>query len=65
MKTKLIKQNCKSIFTGYITNEMVSSVEEMFDEFMLSRESKGLENDMDEFFNEMNFVLVCELESWD
>jgi len=65
MKTKLIKQNCKSIFNGYITNEMVSSVEEMFDKFMLSRESKGLENDMDEFFNEMSLDVECELESWD
>ena len=65
MKTKLIKQNCKSIFDGRITNEMVSSVEEMFDKFMLSRESKGLENDMDEFFNEMSLDVECELESWD
>lgn len=65
MKTKLIKQNCKSIFSGRITKEMYTSIENMFDEFMLSRESKGLENDIVEFFDEMSLDIECELESWD
>jgi hypothetical protein len=65
MKTKLIKKNCKSIFDGRVTNEMVSSIEEIFDEWMMNHESKGLENDVDEFFDEMSLDIECELESWD
>jgi hypothetical protein len=65
MKKKLIKRNCKSMFSGKITDEMVSSIEDMFDTFILDKESKGLENDLDIFFDEMYLDIECELESWD
>ena len=65
MKTKLIKQNCKEMYSGKITNGMVANVEEMFNEFMSDKESKGLENDVNIFFDEMYLDIECELESWD
>jgi hypothetical protein len=67
MKTELIKSKCKEIFDGRITGDMVSSIEEMFNEFMKGKswESKGLENDLDRFFDEMSLDIECELESWD
>ena len=67
MKTKLIKSKCKEIFDGRITENMVSSIEEMFNEFMKDKswESKGLEVDLDRFFGEMSLDIECELESWD
>jgi len=67
MKTKLIKSRCKEIFDGRITENMVSSIEEMFNEFMKDKswESKGLEVDLDRFFYEMSLEIDCELESWD
>ena len=64
MKTKLIKQNCKEMYSGKITNGMVSNVEEMFNKFMSNKESKGLENDVNIFFDEMYLDIECELESW-
>jgi hypothetical protein len=53
------------MFSGKITDEMVSSIEDMFDTFILDKESKGLENDLDIFFDEMYLDIECELESWD
>lgn len=65
MKTKLIKSKCKELFDGRITKDMVSSIEEMFNTFMEGKESKGLEIDLVDFFNEMSLDIECELESWD
>jgi len=44
---------------------MFESIESMFDEYMLNKESKGLENDVELFFDEMYIDIECELESWD
>jgi hypothetical protein len=65
MKKKIIKQNCKSIFDGRISKEMIDSVEVMFDKFMLNKESNRLENDLSVFFDEMYLNVECELESWE
>ena len=65
MKRKLIKDYCSNFFDIKISKEMFDSIEKMFDEFMLNKESKGLENDMKLFFNEMDLDIECELESWD
>jgi hypothetical protein len=66
MKNKLIKKYCKSNFDYLrITKNMFESIESMFDEYMLNKESKGLENDIELFFDEMYLDIECELESWD
>jgi vesicle coat complex subunit len=68
MKRKLIEIYCKDFYDYLeikISKEMFESVEKMFDEFILNKESKGLENDIDLFFNEMDLDIECELESWD
>jgi hypothetical protein len=62
---KLIKVYCKDFFDIKISKEMLNSIEEMFNEFMLDKESKGLENDLNLFFDEMSLDIECELESWD
>jgi hypothetical protein len=66
MKNKLIKKYCKSNFDYLrITKNMFESIESMFDEYRLNKESKGLENDVELFFDEMYIDIECELESWD
>ena len=66
MKNKLIKKYCKSNFDYLrINKSMFESIESMFDEYMLNKESKGLENDVELFFDEMYIDIECELESWD
>jgi hypothetical protein len=65
MKNKLIKKNCKAMFSGRITKEMYADVEATFDEWMASRESKDLKSDIEEFFNVMSLDIECKLESWD
>ena len=66
MKNKLIKKYCKSNFDYLrITKSMFESIESMFDEYILNKESKGLENDIELFFDEMYLDIECELESWD
>jgi len=63
---QLIKTYCKSYFPNMkCTNSMYESVKAMFEKFMLSKESKGLEQDMSVFFDEMCLDIECELESWD
>jgi hypothetical protein len=62
---KLIKVYCKDFFDIKISKEMLNSIEEMFNEFMLDKESEGLENDLNLFFDEMSLDIECELESWD
>jgi hypothetical protein len=56
MKKKIIKRNCKSIFDGRISREMIDSVEVMFDKFMLNKESNRLENDLSVFFDEVTNI---------
>jgi hypothetical protein len=65
MKRELIKIRCKDFFDIKITKEMFDNVEEMFDKFVLEIESKGLENDIELFFDEMYLDIECELESWE
>ena len=68
MKRKLIKDYCKDFYYYLdikISKEMFDSIEKMFDEFILNKESKGLENDIELFFNERDLDIECELESWD
>jgi hypothetical protein len=65
MKRELIKIRCKDFFDIKITKEMFDDVEEMFDKFVLKIESKGLENDIELFFDEMYLDIECELESWE
>ena len=65
MKRNLIESYCKDFFDMKISKEMLDSIEEMFNEFMLDKESKGLENDLNLFFDEMYLDIECELESWD
>jgi hypothetical protein len=65
MKKKLIKDYCKDFFDIEINKEMFDSVEKMFDNFVLGIESKGLEEDLDMFFDVMYLDIECELESWD
>ena len=66
MKKELIKVYCNDYFENIeISKEMFDSVEEMFDKFILNKESKGLVDDIKLFFNEMELDIECELESWD
>jgi hypothetical protein len=62
---KLIKVYCNDFFDMKISKEMLNSIEGMFNEFMLDKESEGLENDLNLFFDEMYLDIECELESWD
>ena len=62
---KMIKEFCKDYFEDIkVNNEMIKEVERMFNEFMLNKESLGLEHDIELFFNENEFGIECELESW-
>jgi hypothetical protein len=65
MKRKLIEDYCKDFFDIEINKEMFDNVEEMFDNFVLGIESKGLEEDLDMFFDVMYLDIEDELESWD
>jgi hypothetical protein len=65
MKNKLIRKRLKAIFSRRITKEMYAEIEATFDEWMANRESKGLESDIEEFFDVMSLDIECELESWD
>jgi len=47
------------MFSGRITKKMYAGVEAMFDEWMANRESKGLESDIEEFFDEMILDIEC------
>jgi hypothetical protein len=63
---KVVKSYLKDYFGGIkISKEMSKSIEDMFTKFMEGKESKGLENDLDVFFDEMYLDIECELESWD
>ena len=63
---KMLKSYLKDYFSDIkISKEMFSEIKDMFTEFMEGKESKGLENDLDVFFDEMYLDIECELESWD
>jgi hypothetical protein len=63
---EMFKSYLKANFSGIkISKEMSKSIEDMFTKFMEGKESKGLENDLDVFFDEMYLDIECELESWD
>ena len=65
MKKELIKVYCSDFFDIKINKEMFNNIEKMFDKFVLGIESKGLENDLDMFFDVMYLDIECELESWE
>jgi len=63
---KMLKSYLKDYFSDIkISKEMFGEIEDMFTKFMEGKESKGLENDLDAFFDEMYLDIECELESWD
>jgi len=63
---EMLKSYLKANFSDIkISKEMFSEIKDMFTEFMEGKESKGLENDLDVFFDEMYLDIECELESWD
>jgi hypothetical protein len=63
---EMFKSYLKANFSDIkISKEMSKSIEDMFTKFMEGKESKGLENDLDVFFDEMYLDIECELESWD
>ena len=63
---KVVKSYLKDYFGGIkISKEMSKSIEDMFTNLMEGKESQGLANDLDVFFDEMYLDIECELESWD
>ena len=63
---EMLKSYLKANFSDIkISKEMFGEIEDMFTKFMEGKESKGLENDLDAFFDEMYLDIECELESWD
>jgi hypothetical protein len=75
MKKKIIKEFLNDYFSEFeITEEMIDSIINMFDDYCLERyeEKIGGEDDPEDielsvegFFDEMDLDIECELESWD
>jgi hypothetical protein len=75
MKNEMIKEFLNDYFSEFeITEEMIDSIVNMFDDYCLGRyeEKIGDEDDPEDielsvegFFDEMYLDIECELESWD